>query len=115
MGNLLEETLNLLKDKGKSGQDVIWVSGNDFHFSWEDFEKVAKDCDYGNELGGQEVALDLIVVGKDFWLERHEYNGSEWWEFKAFPVKPNRYKTPRQLTGYFWLSLEEINNLEESF
>lgn len=23
-------------------------------------------------------------------MERHEYDGSEWWEFKTIPIKPNR-------------------------
>lgn len=32
--------------------------------------------------------MGLIVVGKDFWLERHEYDGSEWWEFKSIPMEP---------------------------
>lgn len=26
-----------------------------------------------------------MVVGDDWWLERHEYDGSEWWEFKRLP------------------------------
>lgn len=26
-----------------------------------------------------------VVVGKDFWLERGEYDGSEWWSFKTTP------------------------------
>jgi hypothetical protein len=34
--------------------------------------------------------LKIIVVGKDWWLERHEYDGSEWWEFKTMPDK-NKY------------------------
>ena len=29
-----------------------------------------------------------MVVGNNWWLERHEYDGSEWWEYKQFPVKP---------------------------
>ena len=32
--------------------------------------------------------MDLIVVGKDFWIERHEYDGSELWEFKRMPEEP---------------------------
>jgi hypothetical protein len=40
------------------------------------------------DLVGVEIDMGLIVVGKDFWLERHEYDGSEWWEFKSIPMEP---------------------------
>lgn len=39
--------------------------------------------------GAPEVATDLLVVGADFWLERCEYDGSEWWEFKQMPKCKN--------------------------
>ena len=29
-----------------------------------------------------EVAEDLVVVGDNWWIERHEYDGNEWWEYK---------------------------------
>ena len=40
--------------------------------------------------------MSLVVVGKDFWLERNNYDGSEWWEFKQVPVEPFEVKD-------FWL------------
>ena len=32
--------------------------------------------------------MDLLIVGDDWWLERHEYDGAEWWEFKTLPCEP---------------------------
>lgn len=54
------------------------------------------DVEYDNSFGYTKVALDLVVVGEDWWLERHEYwyenDCSGWWEFKRMPVKPTKSK-----------------------
>lgn len=87
--NLLEETIEALKENGKSPADVEWVGVRDDHYeTWEEFEKKAKDINYDNGYGFEMINTDLVVVGKDFWLERFEYDGSEWWVFKTFPKKP---------------------------
>lgn len=97
--NLLEETITCLKENGKKESDVLWVGrdyydhkkNKDFCYknTWENFRKKANIM-YDAGYGGNEIGLDLIVVGKDFWLERHEYDGSEWWEFKTMPTEPKK-------------------------
>ena len=82
--NLREETIAVLKEHGKKWSDVVGVCGNDFQITKEQFLKLA-DKRYDSGYGGNEVALDLKVVGKDFWLERNEYDGAEWWEYKELP------------------------------
>jgi len=85
MINLLVETKSVLKSKGHKPSDVRWVSdGSPKKFSWDDFAYVA-DRKYDDGYGGEEVNLRLIIVGDDWWLERHEYDGSEWWEYKMLP------------------------------
>lgn len=86
--NLLEETLNDLKESDKTSEDVHWVGSRDgkYAISWQEFEKIADD-EYYDGYGGQEVATDLVVVGDDWWLERHEYDGAEWWEYKTMPIR----------------------------
>jgi len=97
--NLLQETLEILSEQGKTKDDVLWCgSGAYGYFTWEDFEELAND-DYNEDYGLQEVVTDLLIVGKDFWLERHEYDGSEWWEYKSFPKKPEKYVKPRIIIG----------------
>lgn len=92
MRNLLRETIRVLKENGKSPQDVIWVGNTEeFSISWEEFDKIA-DFEYDAAFGSVEVCGDLLVVGADFWLERHEYDGSEWWEFKTLPKQPKNAK-----------------------
>lgn len=91
MSNLLKETIETLKSNGKTEQDVLWVGSKEAYSTWIDFVKVS-DFEYRDGYGKNEIAMDLTIVGKDFWLERHEYDGSEWWEFKSIPVKPKENK-----------------------
>jgi hypothetical protein len=88
--NLLKETIDFLKEYEKSPKDVLWVGTNKSFCSWHEFERVA-NIEYDDGYGTKEVDLSLKVVGQDFWLERHEYDGSEWWEFKTQPTKPDTY------------------------
>ena len=46
---------------------------------------MASGFNYDNGFGGAEVHGDLKIVGNDWWMERGEYDGSEWWEFKTLP------------------------------
>ena len=109
MTNLLKETTDLLTANGKTGADVRWVglieapwmlinkkSGKEPDplpvGSWDDFVRFA-NFDYDAGYGGNEIAGDLVIVGDNWWLERGEYDGSEWWEFKTLPQPPAE-KTP---------------------
>lgn len=99
MINLLEETIEVLEANGRTEEDVLWVGRDYFKFlkssverviyksTWKDFCAKA-DFEYDCDYGAIEIPMDLIVVGKDFWLERHEHNGFEWWEFRTMPIEP---------------------------
>ena len=84
MENLWKETICDLAENGKTWDDVIGVCCGDFQITKAQFEKLA-NREYDNGYGGAEVAQDLMIVGTDFWLERHEYDGAEWWEYKQMP------------------------------
>ena len=86
--NFKQETLEKLKDHNKTWDDVEFVQGNDFVVK-NSKEKILElmDFEYDDGFGGPEIARDLVIVGKDWWLERHEYDGSEWWEYKKLPEK----------------------------
>lgn len=107
--NLLKETIDILQNHGKTMDDVLWFGSRNFTISREEFEQKA-DYDYDKGYGAPEVAQDLLVVGKDFWLERHEYDGSEWWEYKSMPIKPTKKAKARNvvLSGQMWEDLEEL-------
>lgn len=108
MVNLWEETIEALEMHGKTWEEVCFICGDDFCVS--NFEEIAKTTDYDCGFGGQEIGLDLKIVGKNWWLERHEYDGSEWWEFKKLPNRSQRVKKIKALVGkYAWSTIEEIN------
>ena len=97
MQNLLIETISCLNEHGRETSDVLWVGRNYYKWeekerviyksTWDDFREKA-NFRYDSGYGCAEIPSDLIVVGRDFWLERHEYDGSEWWEFKSMPPEP---------------------------
>lgn len=110
MRNLKTETIEDLKQNGKTLKDVLWCGNEDFGwFTIEDFLELANKY-YDNGYGGAEVIKDLYIVGEDFWLERHEYDGSEWWEYKTMPKKPDNYnKTKVVFRGDYDDTLVEAN------
>lgn len=113
MANLLEETIEILEENGKSLDDIVGVCGDKFQISIEQFKELANK-EYDDGFGGQEVAKDLKIVGNNFWLERHEYDGSEWWEYKSIPnLDSLPMQTVKRLIGGCWDSLAKIQNDNE--
>jgi len=99
--NLLDETLEALKSRCIDESDIEFVCIDEKKYiNWEDFKNLAKDCWYDSGFGLQAINNDLCIVGKDWWLERVEYDGSEGWAFKTKPLKPNWY-------GIYFEDLEE--------
>lgn len=112
--NLWAETERDLLRLGKTWDDVVAVVGNHFRISKEQFKELALNTDYDNSWGAPEVATDLKIVGSDFWLERHEYDGSEWWEYKTMPNINLPLKSVKRLSvvgtdDCGWQSLNELN------
>ena len=86
--NLYEEIIKLLKANGKNKEDVIWAGNETFKIPLSKFWEIA-NTEYDNGYGLQEVAVDLIIVGNSFWLERNDYDGAEWFEYKEYPKMPS--------------------------
>jgi hypothetical protein len=97
MRNLKQETLEILAENGKTAEDVLWIGlcddkANFVELPKEKFWRCAAR-EYDNGYGEQQVKGSLVIVGKDWWLERAEYDGSEWWEYKTMPEKPTKSAT----------------------
>ena len=88
MKNLLDETINILSENGKTKNDIKWIGNSIKFINWDDFKLIA-NRKYDDGFGWAEISEELLIVGDDFWLERNEYDGSEWWEFKTIPTKPD--------------------------
>ena len=79
--NLLDETLKCMEEHNKTEFDVKFVSSFRLCTDWEHF-KLNSNFEYDDGYGCNEINLNLKIVGDNWWLERHEYDGSEWWEYK---------------------------------
>lgn len=111
--NLYSETVEILAENGKSTADILFVVAEDQKWPRERSTKVKieKDCflllaantNYDAGYGGNEIDDSLEVVGADFWLERHESAGAEWWEYKEMPKEPELSMDVSRLTqGFLW-------------
>lgn len=99
MKNLLKETKDLLLSFEKDFSCIecaelfiekemdylkhIILGENHSNFDLEKFEKEL-DFEYDNGFGGQCV-YGYVSFYDGTWIERHEYDGSEWWEYKSTP------------------------------
>lgn len=81
--NLLEQTIEEIKDSGHAIKDISWIGSYDkeYAINWKKFKKIA-NIEYDSGFGGQEIAKDLVIVFKDgSWLNRTEYDGAESWGY----------------------------------
>lgn len=108
---IVNETIEALKENGKTPELVSWVGSKDgkYVMSWKAFEDKC-DVKYDNDYGVQQVASDLVVVGRGWWLERYEYDGSEGWAFKTTPRKTHKLLKFSRVGVGQWNTLEELNN-----
>ena len=112
MTNLLEETKECIAEAGKTPEDIKFIGSTNSGYSctWQEYVVLA-DVDYDDGFGGQEVATDLKVIFTDgTYMERGEYDGSEWWIFnKPQTIPTERKEIHTLITGSNWESLEEIH------
>lgn len=94
---------------GKTFEDIDWVGSSDGYIPLDAFKQLA-DIEYYNGYGGQEIASDLIIVGKDFFMTREDYDGSKWWRYCSLDLfkKPINELKVTKLVGGTWYSLKEL-------
>lgn len=103
MINLLSETTKFLEENGKSLDDVLWIGNRDGKeiIPVSDFLMGANRM-YDDGYGSNEVSLDLVIVGNDWWLERSDYDGCEWWEYKTIPTLSADSHTAKSAQALIW-------------
>jgi hypothetical protein len=118
MRNLKQETLEELKDIGKSIEDIValnvqavpetqYEEDDDYGVVYEDYielegytpKKISQiiendfDFDY-NEGYGQQIVHGIILFNDGSWMVRKNYDGAEWWSY----FKP---KSVEDVKNYF--------------
>lgn len=98
MQNLYNELVEILTKNCKTIKDIKFISVDRGKF-WEsdyieididNFLEVAKDTNYDDGYGSVEIPISLKIVGDDWWIERYQYDGSEWFTFKTKPIRPSK-------------------------
>lgn len=85
--NLYDETVKELMQHKKEINEIDFISCGGVLIDKDTFFDCAREVWYDNGFGSQSINETLLIVGKDWWLERAEYDGSEWWEYKEKPNK----------------------------
>ena len=114
--NLIEETISDIKNSNHIEQDVNWVGSSDGKYAmpWNEFKQHFKGIDYSCNYGTQEIASDLVVVFNDgTWLERAEYDGSEWWAYKKQPSINREHSSFSVIVGGYD-SLNDLNFVDNA-
>ena len=98
--NLLKETIEDIASAGKTPEQIVFIGSEQsgHQCTWQEFQTLA-NIDYDSSFGAQEVASDLIIVfndGSKMW--RHEYDGSENWDYSTPFVAPAEVKPIVRLT-----------------
>tara|TARA_R110002020_G_scaffold471097_1_gene697557 strand:- start:10244 stop:10543 length:300 start_codon:yes stop_codon:yes gene_type:complete len=95
--NLLNETIEDIESSGHTVSDIIFIGSeaDGYCCEWEDFRVIA----------------NLVIVfsdGAKMW--RHEYDGSEIWEYSTpFKMPENKKKLLKVTSGGMWQDLDEIH------
>jgi hypothetical protein len=105
--NLLEETEKILSKFHKTWEDVVWIGNSQFQISVDNFKEVANQ-QYNNK-GDASVAIDLLITGQDWWLERYCDEVSEGWSYREITKKPKEIRKVKSLIKEeSFLHLEEM-------
>ena len=107
--NFLEETLDVIKSIGKEEQDVLFIGtkGGKHRVDIAGFKKIA-NFEYDGGFGAAEIPQDLVVYFKDkTHLERAEYDGSEWWEYRGKLSLAEKYNKISAIPLNSWATYED--------
>ena len=99
MTNFYEETIETLEWHGKTPDDILWTGTfRDGHYvkfghkgkTIDEFMRELFNFNYDDDYGKQVIDPWLIIVGKgDWYMERGEDDGSEWWNYNRKPNYPD--------------------------
>lgn len=118
--NAVKEIKDKCSEIEKTTSDIDWIGSRDgqMAMNWNDFERKFSNVEYDDGYGWPELAQDLVVIFNDkSWLEREEYDGAEWWEYKKCPVLISKgdfdYIDTNSTGCNGWSTLNDIKDWKE--
>lgn len=81
----------------------------------EDFDNFLKfmDREYNSGYGGQEI-YGIVYCENGIWMDRGEYDGSEWWQVNQYPDMRNHFDEVVVLRYLRYKKIKEIESLKKS-
>lgn len=117
MTNLLTETLDAMKEVGKTPDDVLYVKMTKHTGFWKDLDdsypdEILVDFDvfkelanryYNNGYGSSYVNQSTAILFKDnSVMYRWEYDGAEGWEYITLPITSPKKYNKRMVAEFLW-------------
>lgn len=124
LSTLADETRRAIGRSGHDVTDILWIGGTGRDdaenllgsevpnvipmgeggvlIDADEFWAVADKTVYDDGYGVTEIPLDIVIMFSDgTWLERREYDGSEWWAWRSIskPVKQMKLATLKDRSG----------------
>lgn len=97
--NLLKETIDAIKKNHQYVENIIHIGNYEYGMTWDEFKKLA-DVDYNPNTKKFRVAMDLIIIFKDFdWLERVHDSFYERWQYHDLPHIAPKTKKIKNIFG----------------
>ena len=94
MGDIKCAMINVYKEKYNHDTDTVYVEIDveaklKVGFTKADYDNFIKklDVEYDDGYGGQEL-FGTIWLKDGTWMDRGEYDGSEWWNYQVCPKVP---------------------------
>ena len=120
MRNLLQETLNYLKELGYSDSNVSFVVTDKHILTWDQFAHLATKVNYQpasykrspvtsecRKTSPKQINPDLMIVGDQWWLERRDSRFTEHWYFVAIPQENSLPRTDDISTNMLTAKFDE--------
>ena len=111
--NLKEETIQAILSNGKGIADIEWIGSEDIKIPIDNFWEISEFV-YDDGFCAQRIPADLVIVGKNWWLERDEYDGSEGGVFKEKPIEPTKIMKLKKIPLGMWDILIDLIERSES-
>lgn len=86
--NLYDEIVEKLEEHNKNINDIVWVGTRNYKIDKTKFLEDAKKLYYDDGYGLSVINEDLLIVGKGWYLERWEYDGSEGFRYISLIEEP---------------------------
>ena len=84
--NAKKELLEILKENNKTVDNIVAIFIK-YELNYAKIIEIntIEQLDFNYNDGGIQELYGYVLLDDQDWLERHDYDGSEWWEYKKYP------------------------------